>query len=66
MGKLFRKKAAQEEPGQRSTSVVYAVLMLCATLLICAAFRASGSDPFQSQEQKEAIAASKEEAALTY
>ena len=66
MGKLFRKKAAQEEPGQRSTSVVYAVLMLCATLLICAAFRASGSDPFQSQEQKEAIAASREEAALTY
>ena len=66
MRNLFNKKSTESVSGQKSTSIAYALLMLCATLLICAAFQASGSTPFQSPEQKEAIAASKEEAALTY
>ena len=55
MGKLFNKKGTESESGQRSTSIAYALLMLCATLLICAAFQASGSTPFKTPEQKEAL-----------
>ncbi len=66
MRKIFKKYGKEGEPGQRSMAIVYAGLMLCAALLIYAVFLASGSNPFKSPEQKEAIAASKEEAALTY
>ena len=60
-----RTRNVEKFAGYR-TSLIYAILMTCASLLIYMTFLASGNNPLKTQEEKEAIAADKEAAAMAY